>query len=159
MKFVNNYEFFLSQDMKVSDENILHIENTIGRETLIPKGIINNEVKWNFNHTTNIGKSVEQWNKRRLIINYKNVAVLSVALSHKDVDYSREYKIDKKLCIYYENYKDVLCLNEWNNLETRMRKNFDFIMYANQYCTNQYEYMSKIDWLKFLNDEEDDIRF
>ena len=80
--------------------------------------------------------------------------------SDKDAEEFNELPIKRKLGIYYKNLnlKSVLFAPEWKEEEVRSKYGFGWSNYVHRYITNA-ESVSRIDWIKFLNGNEDFLRY
>lgn len=122
-----------------------------------PVGIINNEIKWIFVHSSDIEMSIEQWNKRRERINFDNLHALMVITNEEDAYEFDNCKIENKLGFFYKKLglKSVVYLPEWENLAIRQKYGFYFRNYVQDLVTNTFESTrpSAIDWIAFLEKE------
>lgn len=156
LDFLEEYEYYLNCEMKeVQLEN--YVDGTISLETFWLKGILDNKIVWNFNHSTDIKKAITQWNVRKARFNYFNVAALMVIQSDRDAIRFEKLKIRKKLGIYYKdlNLKHVVYIPEWhNNSEMILRYIGNWPNFANEYMAGINGHISPINWIKFFLGDE-----
>lgn len=154
IRFVNDYKKYLSEDMKVY-KNEAYIPETRGTESFMGKGIVN-DVVWLFRHSNNPDADVKKWNERRKRINQDNIAVMMVLFSRDEVEKFEKIPFKKKLGLFYEKteYKDVLFIPRWNDMQVRFENDFGWAGYAQKYVLYPVNHVPPIDWIKFLNGEK-----
>lgn len=154
IKFLSNYEFYLEQEMKVYKGNL-------GAQ-FQEKGIINNDIIWHFNHSISAEDEVKKWNERVNRFNRNNIAVIMVIESDEQAYQFERLGFKKKMGIYYKDLglPSIIYCQEWSNKENRLKYSFSFSQFAMAYMTNIYDNrVSKVDWIKFLNNKKRYLRY
>lgn len=87
MKFLENYQKYLQMDMEMydsgcEDASMYKIKNNCVR--FAPKGIINNEIVWNFVHEQDPVQEILNWNIRRKRVNYENINIVMIIQSDEE---------------------------------------------------------------------------
>ena len=104
--FLENYEYYLSFDMKEKIGDIEHRDGTIGIEEFWPHGIVGGEektVEWVLNHDIEPGISVRKWNSRRCRVNYDNIVAIMIIQSDQEAYAFDKLNIERKIGFYYKN--------------------------------------------------------
>lgn len=160
LEFLNNYEYYLSMPMvEYKDEK--YRKGSLGVENFTPKGIIDNKIKWYFNHTSYYKKDIDDWNSRRKRVT-DNIAVLMTIYTDEDAYIFDSLNFKKKVGFYFNdlNLKSVLFLQEWERDDARFKSNFFWSSYVNDFLIDsRNQKPSPINWIKFLNGEPDYLRF
>lgn len=150
VKFCNNIEYYVRQEM-IPIQNDEITGGTIGLEDFFQKGKID-DVTWTFNHNIYAKDAIKQWNEHVKKINLDNIAIIMIILNDSDLALFNTIKFEKKIGVYYKksNMKKIMYCPTWNNSKIRYEYMSNWIMYANDFL----EEKAKIDWLRFLNGEE-----
>lgn len=152
LEFLEQYEYYLNCEMKeLQLEN--YVDGTISLETFYLKGILDNKIVWNFNHSVNVRKAIAQWNLRKERFNYFDVAAIMTLQSDEDAIRFEKLKIRKKIGIYYRDLglKHVVYIPEWyNDSELILRYGGNWPDFVNKYMAGIDGYISPINWIKFL---------
>lgn len=158
IKFVSNLEYYLEQEL-LPYKNDIYIPGTLGLEQFVEKGIIDNEIVWNFNHDIYSEDAIEKWNRRKCRVNKDYVYIVMIIQNDADAYAFEQLKTKRKIGFYYKDLglKSIVPVKEWNDKKIRWERGFNFTMYVNWHANYEIG-CDKIDWLKFLNDEEDYIR-
>ncbi len=161
LKFIENYEYYLSKEMEVLAGDSEYKGNPYYLEHLVPKGIIDNEVIWDFPHSKDAKKTVDEWNQRRKRCNFDNVVILMIIHTDEEALYFEKLPYKKKLGIYYKdlNYSSIVCCSEWNDIEIKHKHNYMWINYVHSHMLLTRGERGKINWIKFLLGQENFIRF
>ncbi len=164
INFIQNYTYYLGIDMQILCEtDYQYIHGTMGRESFIPKGIIDKKIIWYFNHGKNADFWVQKWNENRQKVNYQNVAVLMTIFSDEEAYEFEKLPIKKKLGIYWKDLglKSVLCCREWNNGDVQAQYDYNWPIFVNTYMRNLFTGggICRVDWIKFLNESDDFLRY
>lgn len=161
LEFIKKYRYYLQLDMKEYVNDDEYIEKSLNRELFTPKGIIDNLVVWNFNHHKDAQTAIEKWNAQRKRVNFDNIAVIMMIQCDEDAYEFEKIDIRKKVGIYYKNLnlKNVVYCPLWQNIETRYQYGGNWLAMANAFACNSRGCVAKIDWLKFLNGEENYLRY
>lgn len=160
IEFLKDWKYYCSKEMRTYteeeyDSSFVHFHN------FIPRGIIDNKVTWIFNHYKSGKEGVDAWKKRVMRINRDNIIAIAALEHDKDAYAFEQLSIEKKLGFYYKDLhlEHVLYLKKWNNAYTRYENAGNFMAFVVRYCSNSYQYSSCIDWIKFLYDGNDYVRF
>lgn len=161
--FLENYEYYLSFDMKEKIGDIEHRDGTIGIEEFWPHGIVGGEektVEWVLNHDTEPGISVRKWNSRRCRVNYDNIVAIMIIQSDQEAYAFDKLNIERKIGFYYKNLglENVICINEWSNKKNIIEFDSMFPFFVNNYMRNFAKEVPIIDWMKFFNGEKEFVR-
>lgn len=159
--FLNDYVYFLNCEMEIWD-NTKHGHLFIQDKQFMPKGVIDNRLVCYFNHSASVEESVEKWNNKRKQINFENIVILTALGTDEDAYEFEALQIKKKLGVYYKDLKlsSVVYCSEWSkDKDAQLRYGFNFNSFINYYMTCGQEMRGKINWIKFLNGEQDYIRF
>lgn len=161
LKFIKEYEKMLELDMEIYDKETFYKGNPYTMEHMMPKGIINNDIIWDFLHNTDVNEAVQKWNVRKKRCNLKNVAILMVIHTDEEAKCFEELPYAKKIGIYYKNLKleSVLYCAEWNHIDVQKNYVYNWIHFANDYMCSTHGNIGKINWIKFLNGCSDYVRF
>lgn len=163
INFIKNYTHYLSVDMQILRETDYKcISGTMGREGFMPKGIIDNEIIWYFNHGGNADFWVKKWNEKRKKVNYHNVAVLMTIFSDEEAYEFEKLPIKKKLGIYYRDLalKSVICCQEWNDGDIQAQNDYNWPIFVNSHLRNSSGAgIGRVDWIRFLNGEKHFLRY
>ena len=155
VRFCNNVEYYIKQEMKPLENDDIK-EGTIGLEDFFQKGKLD-DIVWTFNHSVYAEDAISKWNEHVKKINIDNIAVIMIILNDSDIELFNSIKFEKKIGVYYKNIdaSNIIYCPTWNNEQTRYRYMSNWIMFANDFL----EEGAKIDWLKFLNGEQNYIRY
>lgn len=104
LKFVKKYQYYLKLDMQEYKKN-KYIEGSLGYESFMPSGILDDTVVWNFNHDIYAKDAIAKWNDHRRKVNFDNIAVIMILYSDEEAKEFDELKIEKKIGIYYKDMK------------------------------------------------------
>lgn len=152
LKFLEKYEYYLNCEMKKYEDKY-YIDGTLGRETFYLRGILGNEIIWNFNHSSNADETIAQWNEHRARINYSNIAVIMTIQCDEDAVRFEKLQIEKRLGIYYKqlNLQHVVYVPEWqDNYDAILGYDGNWINFANDYMSGADGYIPPVNWVKFL---------
>lgn len=160
IEFLNNWEYYCSKEIRAYtkeeyDNSFVFFHNGM------PRGIIGNKVTWFFNHYQSEEDGITAWKKRVKRINRDNIIALAVLESDKDAYSFEQLPIKKKLGFYYKDLhlEHVLYLKDWDNVQNKYENEGNFLGFVVRYCSNSYQYTSYIDWINFLYDQKDYVRF
>lgn len=161
INFLKNYEELLKGEMReyISKD---YIKGTMGYEYFTPKGILDNQIIWYFNHNQNASDAIDKWNERVKRFNFENVVALMTIQTDEEAYKFNELPIKKKLGIYYKDLtlESVIYCPYWNESNVRFHYRGNWPAYANRYMTNIYDNVpGAIDWIKFLNGDKNFKRF
>lgn len=160
-EFVENYQRYLNCDMEVYDKNTHGMyQGNLGNQ-FMEKGIIDSKILWDFNHARDIRVAVTEWNRRRENANLDNIAVIDIITNDKELEMFDKIKINKKVGLYYKetDVKNVVFFPEWlRDSEVRIKNAFSWSGYTISECSMRGG-NPKIDWIKFLDEEPDFIRY
>lgn len=162
--FINNYEYYLDQEMKVFSENLPNQNDRMVSESNFNylKGCLGTgEIVWLFIHDIYAEKAVETWNRRRRRGNFDNVVVLMTIINDVDAEVFSQLPMKRKLGFYYKDLhmKDILFVPEWNKMEVRAQFTHDFSRYTVAMNRPICKAPIYVDWIKFLNGKEDYLRY
>lgn len=156
IEFLNNYRHYLGMDMVPYSGEKVYIQGTLGDETFIPKGVIDSEILWYFNHSFNAESAVAKWNERRKRVNFENIAVLMIMSTNEEAYVFESIEVPRKIGLYYKDLSlpHVIYCPGWCETEN-LRKEYGYRWpwYADIYGLN------KINWLKFLTGKRNYIRY
>lgn len=163
-KFLSNYKFYLNKKMEALDNGFKNNKSYTPHDMLrfAPKGIIDGEIVWNFVHNSRVDEEIELWNKRRLRVNYENIAVVMIIQNEEEIVLFDKLQFSKKIGIYYkeiEGIDGIINVPGWDDPEVRFKFDFRWHVYANSAMLNTKNMISKIDWIKFLNGSDNFIRW
>lgn len=99
--------------------------------------------------------------KEQKRVNFDNVVAIMIIQCDEDAFGFETINIDKKIGIYYKDdlgLENIIC-SGWNNKETRCKRGWNWSWYAHNLMINSMGYMAPVNWIKFLNGEEDYRRF
>lgn len=160
IKFLKNIKKYLSSDMVCHiDED--HRDGTVGQETFCPKGILENEIVWNFNHCTTAQEGVVLWNKRRTRVNWDKLVILMILQSDEEAFEFSRLPYSHKLGFYHKelNLQDIVYCRRWEEADIRKLNHYSFPVYVNNYMLNDNYQLGKIDWISFLYGDKHFIRY
>ena len=152
LKFLRKYEYYMNCEMKKLDGQY-YIDGTLAREAFYLRGILGNEIIWNFNHSSNAHETIAQWNEHKARLNYANIAVIMTIQSDEDAFRFEELKIEKKLGIYYKqlDLEHVVYIPEWqDNYDAILKYDGNWTDFANDYMMGANGYIPPVNWIKFL---------
>ncbi len=154
IKFVNNFEEYLSVDM-VEYKDETYIPRTRGTETFMGKGLVR-DVTWYFRHSRQPAADVKKWNERRHRVNPDNIAVMMVLFTRDEVELFEKIPVKKKLGLFFEptEYEDILYIPGWDNMGIRFEHEFRWAGYAQKYVLYPVGHILPVNWMKFLNGGE-----
>jgi uncharacterized protein (DUF1919 family) len=158
LKFLRDYEYYLKQPM-VEYIDDKYIEGTVGVESFVYKGILGNDIVWNFNHNVSASEAIEKWNVHAKRINYNNVVATMIMQTEEEAYQFEELPIDRKIGIFHKDLglKSVIYCPIWEG-EIRNKAGFSWLGFANQYLRNQKYGFSPVNWINFLNGDADYLR-
>lgn len=159
LKFLENYKFYLAKEMKLCTEQRVYKNNPYCMEHDIPKGIINNEIVWDLPHSYEPQNTITKWNERRTRCNFENIAIVMVIHTDEDAIRFDALPYKKKVGIYFKDLKlkSVIYCPEWE--QEKVRYKYDWVHYAINYMVGIFGERGKINWIRFLTDKDDYIRF
>lgn len=152
MEFLRKYEYYMNCEMKKLDGEY-YIDGTLAREAFYLRGILGNEIIWNFNHSSNADETIAQWNEHKARFNYGNIAAVMTIQSDEDAFRFEELKIEKKLGIYYKqlDLEHVIYIPEWqDNYDAILKYDGNWTNFANDYMLGANGYIPPVNWIKFL---------
>ena len=152
--FLKNLNKFLSCDMSEYHKTD-YIDGTIGIEQFYPCGILENSVRWVFNHDSELSMPISRWNKKRHEVNFDNIAVIMIIQSDEDAYEFEKLDIKKKVGFYYKNLglKSIVVTDDWPDSVNIRTVNGSYPLWVNQTMSN-FGKTSKVDWIRFLLGEE-----
>jgi len=153
VKFCNNYEYYLSQELVQTDDfNHDWFKPTGGGEVNFPVGRLD-DICLYFQHSKDFEKSKADWEKRKKRINKDNVFM--VLYDHEsnleNFEAFETIKSENKIYLYHKgeiiNSKDAFFIKDFNDPTrgwwSRMNKRNPF----------SKRYFEQFDWTKWLNRE------
>lgn len=160
LEFVENYKYYLQVEMKEFTQET-YVDGTKGTNLFSPKGILDNKIVWYFNHYIYASEAVRKWNERLKRVNLNNVAVIMTIQSDEEARLFAQLKVKKKIGIYHKDLKtkDIIYCPIWSEEKERFKFNGNWTTAANCYLSNSRGYVSPINWIDFLNGEEEYRRF
>ena len=167
LKILENPKEYLKREMVPYIDNNGIQEDLYGRyshglEMFTPKGFIKDtDIVWYFNHSADVLETVKKWNIRRERVNFDNLAVIMTIFTDEEAYRFEKLNISKKIGFYYKDLglKSVLYLPGWESEVTRSEYGFNWPMFVNRKVTGHWDGVEVVDWLRFLNGEDDYIRF
>lgn len=158
-RFIDNLKYFLGLDMSSCETVCVDFEKEFA--SYAPKGIIDNQIEWHFNHDRSLKEAIENWNRRRKKVNFDNIVILMECHSEEDAYRLSEVQGYRKLGLYYKplDLSDIVCAPLWNEPEIQIKYMWNWPTFANRFFTNKDGWVSPINWISFLNGEEDYIRY
>lgn len=159
LKFVENYEYYIDKKMEILKKENKYKGNPYSMDHDITKGILDNEIIWDFIHSTDIQNTIDDWNRRKERCNFNNIAIVMIIHTDEDAKRFENIPYEKKIGIYYKdlNLQSIVPCLQWHN--EKVRYGYDWIRYGNDYMCSTRGFIGKVDWIKFLLGEEDYIRF
>lgn len=153
LEFFQNSEYYLNKEAVV-----YRMEEA---PVFVPKAIIDEKIVINFVHSDNAETGVKKWNERRQRANFDNIAITMVLSSDAQAYAFEQLPISKKIGVYYKDLglKSVIYLPEWEDEKLRLKEGHNFGSYSIKALTNSFGRVGRIDWIKFLNGEEDYLRY
>lgn len=160
IQFLKKYKFYLSQDIKVQENDYLCDELYYG-ETFAPKGISGDTVCWWFVHAKDGTTEAEKWNRRRKRINYANIIALMIIRTDEEACEFDKLPIQKKLGFYHKDLRleSILYTPEWNDVSLQYKYQYQYDKFVHQVYVKNMEGPGRVDWIKFLNGEKNFLRF
>lgn len=160
IKFLENWEYYCSKKIRAYTKEE-YDASFVPFHNFIPRGIIENKVTWFFNHYHSDKDGIAAWEKGVNRINRKNIVALAALESDKDAYAFEQLRIEKKIGFYYKDLhlEHVLYLKEWDKAKVRYENGGNFLSFVVRYCSNSYQYSSCIDWIHFLYNQNNYIRF
>lgn len=156
IEFLKNTSYYLKCEMKeYIDEK--YKDGTIGREQFYPKGIIDNKIIWNFNHSESAIEAIENWNRRAVRVNFDNIVSIMTIQSDEQAYAFDKLDIGKKIGFYYKDLglDSIMYCEEWNDSKKQLECDGSWPSFANRIMLNSRSYVSRVNWIKFLADEKD----
>ena len=160
IEFLRNWEHYCSTEIRAYTKE--EYENSfVAFHNFIPRGMMDNKVTWFFSHYQSAEDGIAAWEKRVKRMNRNNIVVLAALERDEDAYAFDQLPIKKKLGFYYKDMhlEHVLYLKKWNDARVRQEAGGNFQSFVVRYCSNSYQYSSFIDWIKFLYDQSDYVRF
>lgn len=160
-KFIENYEKYLSFDIEPLTERYCNNFGEIGEMYgSSPRGIINDEIEWIFNHDVYVERAIENWNRKRKLFNPSNVAVIKTIFSDEDAYRFEELDIEKRVGFYYKDLglKHVFFCPEWSDQDIIHKYSSCFTSFVNDRMTSPNHYYRNINWIRFLLGKDNFIR-
>lgn len=159
LEFLKHYDYYLRLEMKEYVRGN-YIEDTMGVEGFLPKGILGEKVIWYFNHDINASQAVAKWNTRAKRVNMDNIAAIMTLHTDEEAYHFTELGIEKKIGIYHKDLKleNIIYCPLWNDENIRYRYGCKWALAANVFMVNSRG-VSPVNWIKFLNGEKDYRRF
>lgn len=158
IKFLKDYSSYLNKEMKIYDSKGYTFQTSILNPSGYPAGIID-DVCWYFVHSSDNKQSVDEWNRRRAKININNVTALMLIENDEQAYEFNNLNIKHKLGFYWRDLKlkDVMYIPGWEDFGIREKYNWYFRNLVQDFVTNTFESKrpAAVDWIKFLNGEED----
>lgn len=160
IEFLKNWEYYCSKEIR-SYTKEEYDNSFVDFHPFIPRGMIENRVTWFFSHYESEEDGIAAWKKGIGRMNRKNIVALAALEKDRDAYAFERLPIEKKLGFYYKDLglEHVLCLKEWDNQYVRYEHGGNFMSFVVRYCSNSYQYSSYIDWIKYLYDQKDYVRF
>lgn len=161
LSFLENLEYYLAQEMKVSTKKHEYSKEIYYMSSDVPRGILGDEIEWGFYHHTDVELSVQKWNERKKRCNLEELVVLMVIYTEEQAKRFEQLPYKRKLGIYHKDLqlKSVVYCKEWNELENRLKYDYQWIRFTSDYMCGSHGQTGKVDWLKFLLGKEEFIRF
>ena len=160
IEFLSNYEYYCSQEIRAYTTKE-YIENPNLYHNFVPRGIINDKITFYFTHYKNEDEGIAVWKKGTEQMNCQNVVALAALQSDEEAYAFDKLPIKRKLGFYYKNLglDNVVYVDEWNDLNKRYHHAGDWSAFVVHYFSNSFEYISHINWIKFLCGQKDYLRF
>lgn len=160
IQFLKDYEHYLSTDIILAEKDFVE-EDLEGNPVFCPRGILDDSVCWWFPHVNNENEGIEVWNRRRHYINFDNIIALMIILTDEQAYEFEQIPIKKKLGFYYKdlNLSSVLYTPEWNDTALQNKCSFRYQKFIHSIYARNISSICKVDWIKFLNGEDDFVRF
>lgn len=158
LRFLDNYVYYLNKDI-INAENDFFYEELNSEFLSAPRGMLDTSIYWQFIHADSITPEIEKWNKRRCRVNFENVIALMVITTDEEAYKFDQLPIERKLGFYYKdlNLKSVIFTPEWN--DRKVRYCHQYRNFIHQYYGKTIENVGRIDWIKFLNGNDNFFRF
>ncbi len=160
LRFLKNLKKYAREEMKpLYKKEDYYNPNTYNREYFMSSGVLGENCQWLFPHD-DIQVAIKNWNRRRDRINYRNVSYLMIISSDEGAKEFEQFDAKRKLAFYYKDFglKNVIYTPDWNDPEIRRKYDYNYPIYIHRYATNA-EKISRIDWVKFLNNKKDYLRW
>lgn len=141
IKLINNIDYYINEPLHNYTDNKLNIED-------INLNITKSDINWGRTgypygklgdllihcvHDTSYDEYLIKWNKRKARFNSRNMVALMVIDNDEIAREFHESKFNgKKVGIYYKKtpYKEILCLNEWEDINIRHKFGYNFFNYV-----------------------------
>lgn len=160
IQFLREYEVLLKSEMKeyISEQ---YISGTLGCESFYQRGILDDRIIWYFNHNQSASDAIVKWNERVKRINYSNIAMLMTIQTDEAAYEFDKLPIKKKLGVYHKdlNLESVIYCSDWNDSRVRYQSHGNWPAYANRYMSNSDNLAGAVNWIKFLNGDNDYKRY
>lgn len=160
IEFLKNWEYYCSQKIRAYtkeeyDASYFTLHNCV------PRGMIDDKVTWIFGHYQSEEEGIAAWEKGIKRINKDNIVAIAALESDEDAYAFEQLPIKKKLGFYYKDLhlNHVVYLKKWEDAKIRCEMGGNFWGFVVRYCSNSYQYSSYIDWIKFLYNQTNYVRF
>ena len=160
LQFMKNLKNYAKGEMKpLREKEVYYNPNTYNREFFMASGVLCEECKWLFPHD-DIQVAIDNWNRRKCRINYRNISYLMIISSDEGAREFDKFDVERKIGFYYKDLglKNVIYTPDWNNPEIRRKYDYNYVIYVHRYATNA-ESISRINWVKFLGNRDDYLRW
>nr|WP_304970214.1 DUF1919 domain-containing protein [uncultured Schaedlerella sp.] len=160
IEFLKNWEYYCSKEIRPYTKQE-YDDSFVPFHNFIPRGIIGDKVTWFFNHFQSEEEGITKWGDGLKRINKNNIVAIAGLESDEDAYAFEQLPIEKKIGFYYKdlNLEHVLYLKEWDNAHVRYENAGNFLTFVVRYCSNSYQYSSFIDWINFLYNQKNYVRF